>query len=198
MFDKKIEGYQRAYKKYGVDPRALQYRSEKSAQIRYRELVSDLNFERKSVLDVGCGFGDIITYIERKTKKFNYTGVDLVPEFVEVAKKKHPKHNFFIRDYFSNPLKESFDIVITSGTLNSNIEDAINFRKKAIKTIFKRANEAAAFNMAGSHPQPKNKESYRVYYVDSLKIIKFCLSLTSKLIVRHHYLPKDFTVIILK
>lgn len=207
--DKKIKGYQKRFKKYGDDPRALQWWSKKWAELRYKEIVADLDFKGprplgpmarrgKTILDVGCGFGDIIVHIEKKTKDIEYTGVDIVPEFIEVAKNKYPRHQFILRDYFENPLKKSFEIVISSGTLNANINSPMDYRKKAIKTIFGHASEAAAFNMAGSHPQPENKKGNRVYYADSLDILKFCITLTRKVILRHHYYKKDFTIVMFK
>jgi len=56
--------------------------------------LADLNFEGKTILDVSCGFGDIIPLIAKKAKKINYTGVDIVPEFIQVAKEKYPRHRF--------------------------------------------------------------------------------------------------------
>lgn len=194
----KAESYQKAFRKYGVHPKALRWASAKSAKLRLKELVTDLDFEGKSVLDVGCGFGDIIPYLSRKTKKFNFTGVDMVPEFIQAAQKKYPKYRFILKDYFNQPMKEKFDVVISSGALNSNFQDPDRFRKKAIRTLFNHAREAISFNMAGFYPQPKNKKTSRVYYADSLAILKYCLSLSPKLIFRHHYHRKDFTIAIFK
>lgn len=198
MLQKKIKGYQKRFKKYGVDPRALQYWSRKWADLRYRQLVEDIDFEGKTILDVGCGFADIIPFISKKAKHFQYTGADLVPEFIEVCKQKYPKHKFLVRDYFGKPLRKSFDIVISSGTLNANIKDPYEYRKKAIKTMFNHAKEVAAFNMAGAHPQPKNMKSNRVYYADSERIIKYCSTLSKNIIVRNDYLKRDFTIVMFK
>lgn len=195
---KKVKSYQGVFKKYGVHPKALYWTSEKAAELRYKELVADFDFEGKTILDVGCGFGDIIPYISRKTNKFDFTGVDMMPEFIQTAQKKYPEYRFILRDYFSHPMKEKFDIIISSGALNSNFKNVYRFRKKAIKTLFDHAREAIGFNMAGFYPQPENKKGYRVYYADSLTILKYCLSLSSKLVFRHHYHRKDFTIVIFK
>ena len=116
MLEKKIKGYQKRFKKYGVDLRAVQFASKKAQDIRFNELVSDLKFTNKTILDVGCGFADIIPYIEKKIKNlaphkagagFEFTGVDLVSEFIEVCKQKYPKHTFIVRDYFGKPLEKN-------------------------------------------------------------------------------------------
>lgn len=198
MLEKKIRGYKKTFKKFGNDPRALQWATKNAAVARYKQLVADIDFEGKEILDIGCGFGDIVKYIKKKTPKFNYTGVDVVEEFISVARKRYPNSDFFLRDYFGNPMDKSFDIVISSGALNANIGDPISYRKKAIQTMFDNAKEVVAFNMAGGFPQPKNKKGYRVYYADSLEIVRFCLCLTSKLIFRQHYRKKDFTIVMYK
>jgi len=215
----KLESYRRTYKKYGVNARALQYTSRQAQEKRLRELVADIDFEDhrpigplarrgKSVLDVGCGFGDIIPFISEKTKSFEYTGVDLVPEFIEVARERYPNHRFLIANYFNNPLMSKhetqaplmtkFDIVITSGTLNANIKNPYRYRKKAIKIMWEHSNEIVAFNMAGGNPQPQNKKGNRVYYADLNKIVDFCKSLTTNIIIRKDYSPNDFTILLFK
>ena len=88
---------------------------------------------------------------------------------------------------------------MTSGTLNSNIENALGFRKKTIGIMFEKAKEVVAFNMAGGYPKPENKyKNGSIYYADSLMIMKFCLSLTSKIIFRQSYRKTDFTVVMYK
>ena len=194
----KTESYHEAFKKHKVHPKSLFWTSKKAATLRYKELVADLDFEGKTVLDVGCGFSNILPFISKKAKSFSYIGVDIVPEFIQVARNKYPKHQFILRDYFDFPLKEKFDIVISSGTLNSNFENPDHFRKKAIKTLFDHARKAVGFNMAGFYPPPKNKKTSKVYYANSLTILEYCLSLSPKLIFRHHYHQKDFTVVMFK
>ncbi len=197
-FRKKIKSYQGTLKRHGVGPKALQWTSTAAADLRYKELVADIEIEGMTILDVGCGFGDIIPYLAKKTDKFVFTGVDIVPEFVKVAIKNYPQHQFLVNNYFDNPIDKKFDVVMSSGALNSNIKNPYRYRKRAIKTMFDHAKKGLVFNMAGFSPQPKNREGSRVYYANSQKILKYCLSLSSRVIYRHHYHPKDFTIVMFK
>ena len=165
---------------------------------RYRQLVKDLSFEGKSILDIGCGFGWIIDNISQKTRNFDYTGCDITKELIKEAKKIYPSHKFLVYDYFANPPGKKYDIVLASGVLNGRKYDNLGFRKVAISTMFANASEALVFNMAGGHPQPKNKTTSQVYYVDSLKILKYCLGMSRKIIFRGHYHSKDFTIVMFK
>ncbi|MFH1706291.1 MAG: hypothetical protein ABH867_05285 [Patescibacteria group bacterium] len=87
--DKKIKSYQKSFQKYGVDSKALKWASKKATEIRYKEIVADFDFKNhkfrkrdcfafarndnkreicknKKILDVGCGFADILPYILKK------------------------------------------------------------------------------------------------------------------------------------
>lgn len=107
-FKKKIGSYQETFKKHGINPKALQWTSAEEADLRYKELVADIEIEGKTILDVGCGFGDIIPYLTKKTNNFEMTGVDVVPEFVKVATDKHPGYKFLVNNYFKKPMKKKF------------------------------------------------------------------------------------------
>jgi SAM-dependent methyltransferase len=195
---KKTRVYQAAIAKFGDSPKALLWKSTESASLRYQELIADIDFENKTILDVGCGFGDILIPISEKTSNFHYTGIDMTPECIKIAKKKYPHQTFLVGDYLIKPLRKQYDIILCSGALNSYFNNVYEFRKSAIKVMFHHCKETLAFNMAGSYPQPSNTTGARVYYADALKILAYCLSLSHKFIWRNHYHPKDFTIILCK
>ena len=186
--------YTKAYEKYGVSHKTLAWKSKQAQLIRFKQLIDGLEIKGKHVLDVGCGFGDLVDYLEKVGKAASYTGVDITPQFIDKSKKHHPEHSFYCCDYFKHPVDESFDIIICNGVLNGNVEDVINVREKAIEVMFDHANEVVAFTMAGSHHQPENKDTNRVWYADSIEITVFCASLTKKLVLKQQYRPKDFTI----
>jgi len=196
--DRKL-AYQKSFRKYGLSPKALQWSSTRSMELRFKQIVSNLDFNNKSVLDVGCGFGFLIPYIEKQAQRFDYLGIDIVPEFIREARKLYPNYKFKVGDYFTRPIRKRFDIIIASGVLNNNLGEAtIKSRFDFIKKTFKRSKSALAFNMAGGFPQPENSAGNKVYYADSLMVLNFCFSLTRKLIFIHHYHPRDFSLILFK
>jgi len=195
--------YQKGFRKYGINYRSLAWKTKDAQMVRFRELLKDLDLDGKSILDFGCGMGDIIPYIMELSDRFEYKGVDIVTEFIDVARRayitrkqfrKIPQVKFFVRDLLKKPFKEKFDIVLCSGALNSNLNDAVRYRKCAIKILWDHTKEVLAFNMAGAHPQPTNSKNSRIYYTDSLKILKYCMKLTPKVIFRNSYRKKDFTI----
>jgi len=186
--------YQEKYRKYGVDPRSLCWHEKGAAHQRFRQFWAEIDFNDKSVLDIGCGFGEMAKFLKKRYRGVLYTGVDIVPDFIEEAKKLNPGYRFLVSDYFSNPIDEKFDVVLASGVLNSNVSSNMGYRKKAIKIMFEHAKKVFAFNMLGSHPQPKNTKESNIWYADSLLVLNYCVSLTRRVILRAHYNPRDFTV----
>jgi len=189
------DSYLRRFRKYGVDPRALKWQSQKAAEQRYLEITTLTDFNGKSVLDVGCGFGDLVAFINSKIKNFTYAGIDLVDEFVSAARNKYPGFSFSVGDYFSDPLQEKFDIIVANGSLNSNVPDNYAFRKKAIKTMFEHAKEVVIFNMVGGLSPKKTARGSNVFFADASKIVGFCESLTSSVVLINHPGRREFTVI---
>lgn len=190
--------YQKKFDKYGDDPKSLLWGSRGAAHQRFRQFWAEIDFNGKNVLDVGCGFGELGKFLDKRYSRVRYTGVDIVPEFIETGKKKYSNLNLKVADYLKDKINGRYDVVIASGILNSNMESNMEFRKNAIKKLFSLTDNVLAFNMLGSFPQPRNSKDSNVWYSDSMEILKYCLSLTRRVILRAHYNPKDFTIFMYK
>lgn len=193
--EKALEFYRKKFAKYGVDPKSLSWKSLGASHQRFRQIWKELNFDNKSVLDVGCGFGEMARFLHKRYQSVDYTGVDIVPEFISIASETHPYYKFEARDFFSNPLEDKFDIVMAVGVMNSNLDNEnMEFRRNAIESLFDSAREVATFSMLGAYPQPTNDPASNVWYADSHEIVEFAKTLSDKVIVRDKYHPRDFTV----
>lgn len=198
---KSLNIYKQKFKEFGVSPQALQWKSKGAAHQRFRQFWAEIDFDNKNVLDVGCGFGELGNFLTKRYENVKYKGVDIMPEFIESGKKIYPQLNLETADYFGQPSPEMYDTIICSGALNSNFgteEENLEFRKNAIKVMFEHTSNVLAFNMLGGHPATQNKEDSNIWYTDSLKILEYCMSLTRRVILRHHYHPTDFTVFMYK
>ena len=93
--DKKnyIKRYNERLNKFGYNSKTLGwkggYRKQKK---RFCELLKICAFSSKSVksiLDVGCGFGDLFRYISEHKINVNYHGVDINQALLDIGKKNH-------------------------------------------------------------------------------------------------------------
>lgn len=67
-----LNKYKLAFQKYKGGIKSLKWISYSSAAQRYKQIIKDINFENKKILDVGCGFEDILPFIKAKTDKFEF------------------------------------------------------------------------------------------------------------------------------
>ena len=86
-------------------------------------------FKCRSVLELGCGNGILASYL--KKSDYEYTGLDISLEMLEIARKNHPDINFIQGDMRDLQLNAKFDAVIIPGrsfchmTTNDDIMNAL-------------------------------------------------------------------------
>lgn len=65
------------------------------SQERNFKLVEEYINQNDTLLDYGCGIGDLIPYLENNGKQISdYLGVDINPAYIKIAKESYPKNNF--------------------------------------------------------------------------------------------------------
>ncbi|MBU0975733.1 MAG: class I SAM-dependent methyltransferase [Patescibacteria group bacterium] len=188
----KIRGtYKKKIDEYGIyKAQAVFWKDEISQYARYKVLADIGDLDNCSVLDVGCGLGDLSFYLRNRFKNIKYEGFDIVPEMVENAKKKYPDEKFNLSD-IDDYRKGSFDYVFAAGVFTHKIED---FKKKylhVIRKMYEVSKKGSAFNMLRSGGHIDN-ELYIVY--NPYEIETMCKEFCSKVELMLDYLPQDFTV----
>lgn len=73
-----------------------------------------------NLLDCGCGTGPMISLLFEKDSSKHYTGLDITPKMIEVAKAKNLKGvNWVVGDCENLPFEEnSFDVIICSNSFH--------------------------------------------------------------------------------
>lgn len=112
-------------------------------QSRERELVSILkkyvfsDLSDKKILDVGCGGGRVLSgFIGYGANPKNLSGIDLLPDRIELAKKLEPEANFQCGNAEKLPYSdESFDIVMQF-TMFTSILDS-QMKKKIAREMLR-------------------------------------------------------------
>jgi 2-polyprenyl-3-methyl-5-hydroxy-6-metoxy-1,4-benzoquinol methylase len=90
--------FNESLRQYGYDPQSLGW-IPGTQEARFRVLTAIGDLEGCSVLDVGCGFGDLYEYLCRNGVNVDYTGVDLSPDLLEIARQRHPDVRFISADF---------------------------------------------------------------------------------------------------
>ncbi|MFA5880483.1 MAG: class I SAM-dependent methyltransferase [Candidatus Margulisiibacteriota bacterium] len=77
-----------------------------SIKVNLAKIIPDAS--QKSVLDIGCGTGEILNYLHPKTG----LGVDLSEEMILIAKEKYPQYSFFAASIDNYLTDQKFDYLI--------------------------------------------------------------------------------------
>lgn len=74
-----------------------------------------------SIVDFGCGVG--VGYCDHFEHK-RYVGVDLSPKNIQWCQenRKNPNHEYLCLDHITTPIKEKFDLVFSSGTIDNSYD----------------------------------------------------------------------------
>ncbi len=87
--------------KYGNNVKTVGWGSKEDQFLRFDMLLRGININNKSILDLGCGLGDIGDYLYSKNAdNFYYTGVDLSEKLIERARLNFSSKNvnFLVED----------------------------------------------------------------------------------------------------
>src|SRR5262245_18456396 len=98
--------FTRLVERHGTDPRALDWGSRESQRLRFAVLAGVGPLGGASVLDVGCGQGDLLDWLRESGIDAQYAGVDITPPMVEVARRRFPGASFEVRNLLERPPEE--------------------------------------------------------------------------------------------
>ena len=205
MFEKKrFEAISRYYaprlKDYSLDDYAiLGWESRQAQESRFQVFTELADCRGKSILDVGCGLGNLYGYLRERNINCDYTGIDIIEEMVDRAAAKYDADFRRVDIFKKNPFGiNEFDIIYSSGIFNIQLGNNERFLKRAVELFLEIGREKIIFNLL--HESSCCKE--RVYWYTTEERVQTILSgvqfESCRISFNKRYLDNDFTVCIEK
>lgn len=146
----RIANYHRKRSKQYTNDNAktLGWQDKYSQICRFDALCRDVKLDDACILDVGCGYGDLLEHIELSgARPKSYIGIDQHKAFISKAKQRsfHSEARF-ICDDFSKLVLPSSDYVFASGSLNYQTSNP-NHTIDMIARMYQVAHMACVFNL---------------------------------------------------
>lgn len=187
--------------KYGISPKAVDWPDLDQQIKRFAELSKLFDASGSfSVLDYGCGYGALLSYLQNTTFPAAYWGYDISAEMLKAAREIHPA----LQDRFLSELPAGavYDYVVASGIFNLKLETPVQAWEEMVHETIDKFNALStrgfAFNMLTSYREPHRKRS-RLYYGDPLHFFDLCFRKYSpNVALAHDYNLWDFTIIVRK
>lgn len=182
-------------KKHGpVSSFAQGWRNQESQLIRFGALATIADLSNCSILDVGCGYGDLLPYLSAIYANIKYTGIEQIPEFLDKAMGRYgnSQHTSFLYGNFTTMDLPVAEYVLASGSLNYRSSDP-GFIFNAIDKLYTACKSGFAFNLL-SEIIPNGL----IVAYNPEQIFQYCSSLCPKVKLVRDYDPDDFTVYMYK
>jgi cyclopropane fatty-acyl-phospholipid synthase-like methyltransferase len=179
------------------DHKVLGWESREAQYSRFEILARNAGLKGKKLLDVGCGLGNLLEYLNELNVPVDYTGVDISRKMIESAKRKNLNGTFLYLDIFSDRIfkEEAFDIVYASGIFNLNLGNNKQFLPVALKRFFELSRCTVAFNLL-HYKSPDRDDRYFYFSPDEvLEVLESAGYSISETRIFEGYLKNDFTVI---
>lgn len=187
--------YDRLVDEYGHDPRAVDASSEAALNVRYRVLADVADLTGASILEVGCGFGDLGVFLHERYEGIRYRGIDVSARMIEEGRRLHPALDLAQVNLLDLNPAELFDFVLAQGIFYLLAEPAEPKMHGLIERMFALATQAIALTTTSAW----SSRSYPgEFYADPVRLLEWARHLTSAVVVRHDYHPGDVALYLYK
>lgn len=156
--------YKKKFNIHGPTLKGVAWTESKKSRNRYKTLLKILEFNDNkksfSLLDVGCGYGELTKYLP-KNNNFKYTGIDVVEEMISYSKKTYKNKNlqFNLTDILK--ISKKYDFIVCNGTFtlrnNLNNDQMKEFVIKCINIFYKFSKIGFCFNVMSDMVDYKSK-----------------------------------------
>jgi len=189
-----VKRHRDSLRQYGYSTDTLFWSSRGVQKLRFRVLAEVGIQSGDSVLDIGCGFADLDSWLQSGGLDVRYTGIDLSREILTAAQHLNPQLDLHCGELVDfNWSEQSFDWVVLSGTLNWQLGDDGAYASRVIARMFALCRKGVAFNMLDARSLDNSRLGDLRSY-NPIAVAEYCRTLSPSAVLRDDYLDQDFTV----
>jgi SAM-dependent methyltransferase len=189
-----VKRYTDRFNELGYSPKTLGW-FKKRHFLRYKILLDNWEYNNNSLLDFGCGFGDMYSYIKQHQLKIDYFGVDINSILINKGKSLYKDINLSCCDFLNLKNRPNYDFIVSSGVHNLKLTDNISFINKTFKVFNESSKQGFSINFLSDKCQYFEND---LYYTSPEYILKIAYNYSNNIILRNDYMPYEFTLIVNK
>lgn len=193
--------YQQNFAKYGVHERSLGWTKGKQ-NLRFFQLTRHFDLANAEVIDIGSGFGDFNHYlVKQNISVAQYVGIDVVPEFIDVAKTRWPQVNrrFVLGNYLALE-KLQADYIFASGIFGLRVADAddeqYGYVRAVVAKAFAEARRGVSFDFISDKVDFRSGTTD--FHASPARILSIAYEFSKNVMLDNTAMPFEFSVTIFK
>lgn len=187
-----IKRYNDRLLQFGADIRTLAGGTLERRRLRF-QVLTEVGIESgASVLDLGCGFGDYYAYLQERGLHVTYTGYDINPNLIEIARQTHPEATFDVLDVETTSFGK-FDYIVSSNCFNLPLTTRDNYEliSDILKVCYEHSNKGVAIDLLTKYVDFQSPEGF---YYSPEKVLSIAKQLTKRVVLRHDYPLYEFCI----
>ena len=151
-----------------------------------------------SILDVGCGLGDLAEFCRRGGWKGSYTGIDISKGMVEAARARLKTDDIYQMDILEDSYDRKHNIVVSIGAImeKPSYENPDIYLKRMITRMFEISTKCIVFDIFSN--KFTDYQDLNKIYVDPVLFLDTLYQFTNQLIIINHYNPYQLMVFLFK
>lgn len=143
------------------------------------------------MLDLGCGVGDFYGHLQRRNVSCEYLGVDLADAMVARSRERFPQGEFVVGNILEWPEDQKFDYTVAFAIHNVRMDGGADLLRSVTSRQFALCEKAAHVSLLTSR---FSGFAEHIQSWDVEEVLSMALSITPYVVLRHDYLPNDFSV----
>ena len=189
--------YKKRLAEHDVSSEALGWRRG-TQEIRFQAFKSGFgSTPPSSILDIGCGFANLLDFLKNQGWEGTYVGIDLVPEFIAIARNKYPADNnsgvkFICSDFMDYDFDVQFDACFASGLFNfKRSSNNIEYLFLSLQKMQHLTKEYSAIDMLSATSDRRQED---LFFYHAGEVMDLASQLTKRIIIDHSYMPFEFMI----
>lgn len=148
--------YNDRFNKVGPTIKSVGWKNRKDQELRFQQLLRNIELENRTILDFGCGLGDLVPFLQEKRIHFNYIGVDISSNLIEHARKMYSSPNIEfhvgeIEKVIAISKENPIDIILLSGVFSYKTKHIKKYAKDSISKLYDITNECLTMNFLSKY-----------------------------------------------
>lgn len=188
-----IERYNKRLSQLGSTEEALGWGNKGRSRLRFHILTSRWDLNGASVLDFGCGFGDLYRHLTDQGIAASYTGVDINPSLIEVGRNRYPEAELISADFLNTEIDRQWDYVLCSGVFNHRISDNLAFVRVAFQRFRRLARRGFGVNFLSDRVDFSLPHTF---HYSPAWVIDLAFGYSNNILLRNDYMPFEYTVFV--
>jgi SAM-dependent methyltransferase len=160
--------------------------------MRFETFLLDHDVHGKSILDLGCGVGDLWAHLQSREIACEYVGLDLSAEMIAHCRERFTGTDFQHVNVLEWDPNRRFDYVVSFGIHNIRVRHARVMLETVTRRQFELCTKAAHVSLLTDRYAKGFAPYLQPWRAEH--VLTLALAITPYVVLRHDYLPNDLSV----